>query len=313
MKHQHKHDHSHDKNDHHHHHHHTPANFNFAFAIAVILNLAFTLIETGYGLYAHSMGLLADAAHNFGDVLSLLMTWAANILLMRAATEKYSYGYKKTTILSALANALILVFISGIILYESFNKLFHPVSVHEMIIIVVALIGIAINGSTALLFLKGSEEDINIKSAFLHLAYDALISVGVVLAGVIILFTNWLWLDPLAGIIIVLVILLGTSGLLRDSVNLILGAVPRGVNQQGVRNYLSQLPGVVAIHDLHIWGLSTRENALTAHLIMPDKHFTDEDYQEINHILAHDFKIQHVTLQIEKGNSENPCGQAVTC
>ncbi len=312
--HNHEHDHhSHDAHDHSHGHAHAPTNFNFTFAVATILNLAFCLTETVYGVFAHSMGLLADAAHNFGDVLGLLMAWGANILLSRAATETYSYGYKKTTILSALANALILVFVSAIIIYESINKLMHPVAVKEIYIIIVALIGIGINGGTALLFIKGSEDDINIKGAFLHLAYDALISFGVVIAGIIILFTHWSWLDPVVGVIIVVVILGGTMGLLRDSVNLILGAVPRGIDQKAVRDYLSGLAGVKEIHDLHIWGLSTKENALTAHIIMPEKTFTDQEYQEINHELLHRFKINHVTLQIEKGESENPCSQAVTC
>jgi cobalt-zinc-cadmium efflux system protein len=305
----HDHDHSHG----HGHHHPQPTQFNLAFALATLLNLAFTIVEATYALHAHSMGLLADAGHNLGDVLGLLMAWGAMTLLSRRATEKYSYGYKKTTILSALANALLLVFTSAIIIYESINKLIHPTAISETTVMIVALIGILINGSTALLFMRGTETDLNIKATFLHLAYDALISAGVVVAAVIIYYTGWVRLDPLVGIIIVLIILSSTWRLLLHSVDLILGAVPHGINLPAVRDYLSNLEGVTAVHDLHIWGLSTQENALTAHLIMPHHTLADADYQKINHVLKHDFKIEHVTLQIEKGSAENPCGQAVTC
>lgn len=310
----HEHHHNHDHHGHGHHHHHPqPAQFNTVFAIAILLNFAFTVIEASYAIFAHSMGLLADAGHNLSDVCGLLMAWGATVLLTRRASEKYSYGYKKTTILSALANALLLVFSSAIIIYESINKLIHPVVINENIVIIVALIGILVNGSTALLFMRGAEKDLNIKAAFLHLAYDALISVAVVIAAVIIHFTGWVRLDPIVGIGIVIIILSGTFSLLRRSVDLLLGAVPHGINHKAVRHYLSNLEGVTAVHDLHIWGLSTQENALTAHLIMPNHTLSDEDYQKINHVLEHDFNINHVTLQIEKGSAENPCGQAVVC
>jgi cobalt-zinc-cadmium efflux system protein len=292
---------------------HAPQTFNVAFAVAGGLNLLFTIVEAVYAVIAHSMGLLADAGHNLGDVLGIAMAWGSMLLLKRAATARYSYGYKKTTILSALANALLLVFTSAIILYESINKLLHPVMIQEIVVIIVALVGIGVNGGTALLFMRGRDKDLNIKSTFLHLAYDALISLGVVIAATIIYFTKWVWLDPLVGIAIVLMILSGTWSVLRSSVDLILGAVPHGIDQQAVRQYLSQLAGVQAVHDLHIWGLSTQETALTAHLVVPGKMFTDADYVEINHILLHDFKINHVTIQIETGSATNPCGQAVTC
>jgi len=304
------HSHSH---DHHNHHHHTPATFNKAFALAVGLNLLFTIVEAGYAFAAHSMSLLADAGHNLADVGGLLMAWAASWLLGRAATEKYSYGYKKLTILAALANALLLVFASTLIVYESINKLLYPVAINETIIVVVAFVGILVNGGTALLFLQGKERDLNIKAAYWHLAADALISVSVVVAGILIFFTKWLWLDPITGLLIVIIILKGSWSLLRSSVDLILGAVPHGTNQQHVREYLLKIPGVTAIHDLHIWALSTQENALTAHLVMPEVTLTDEDYTRINHILQHDFNINHVTLQVEKGHVDNPCGQAEIC
>lgn len=306
MAHQHSHDHSHD-------HSHAPANFNTAFFLAVVLNFAFTVVEASYAYIARSTSLLADAGHNLGDVCGLLMAWAASWFMNRAATEKYSYGYKKMTLLAALANALLLVFACTIILYESIDKLIHPVMVSEIVVIVVALIGMAINGSTALMFLRGRESDLNIKAAYLHLAADALISVSVAVTGTIIFFTKWWWLDPVIGILIVLIILHGTWGLLRASVDLILGAVPHGVDHQAVRAYLTKLPGVHEIHDMHIWALSTQENALTAHLVMPENTLSDADFTEINHILEHDFKINHVTLQVEKGQVENPCGQAEVC
>lgn len=328
--HDHKHDHKHAKHDEQHHHDqnkqshhchdhgamghsHAPTTFNTAFALATLLNLAFTLAEAGYAFFAHSMSLLADAAHNLGDVCGLLMAWGATALLRRRATQKYSYGYKKTTILSALANALLLVFTCAIIIYESINKLIHPVAIHETVVMIVAFIGILINGSTALLFLRGRETDLNIKGAYLHLISDALISIGVVAAAAIIYFTQWIILDPIVGIVIVALVLFTTWNLLRASIDLILGAVPYNVNAQAVLDYLNGINGVTAVHDLHIWGLSTQENALTAHLVMPEVVLSDADYEHINHILRHDFKINHVTLQVERGNSANPCGQAVIC
>lgn len=308
----HEHCHSHHSGSHHGH-HHTPVNFNLAFFLAVVLNLAFTIIEIIYSYAAQSTSLLADAGHNLGDVFGLLMAWWASLLLHRAATEKYSYGYKKMTLLAALANALLLVFASAVIIFESINKLLYPVAVNEIVVIIVALIGIGINGSTALMFLRGRDHDLNIKAAYLHLAADALISISVAVTATIILFTKWFWLDPVVGILIVLVILRSSWGLLRGSVDLLLGAVPHGVNHQEVREYLSKLNGVQAVHDMHIWALSTQEIALTAHLVMPDKILSDEDYTEINHILEHKFKINHVTLQVERGEMENPCGQAEVC
>lgn len=311
----HKHDHNHAGHSHAHGHaghSHAPQSFNLAFALAAGLNLLFTIFETIYAFAAHSTGLLADAGHNLGDVLGIAMSWGSMLLLSRAATEKYSYGYKKTTILSALANALILVFTSGIIIYEAVWKWIHPVPISEVTVMIVAFVGILINGSTSLLFMRGSD-DLNIRSTFLHLAFDALISFGVVIAAIIIYFTQWLWLDPLVGIAIVIIILSSTWNLLRHSIDLILGAVPYGIDYQAVRDYLQQLPGVEAVHDLHIWGLSTQESALTAHLVMPERVLSDEDYAEINHNLEHHFKISHVTIQVEKGHATDPCGQAVTC
>lgn len=313
MGHHHHHVHAHGHDHEHGHQHHAITHFDKAFAIAVVLNFGFTVIEAIYALMANSMGLLADAAHNFGDVLGLLMAWGASWMLRRSSTERYSYGYKKLTILAALGNALLLILASALIIYEAIAKLLHPGDVQEIIVIIVALVGILINGGTALMFMKGSESDLNIKAAYLHLAYDALISVGVVLSGVIIFYTGWVLLDPIVGMLIVAAILVGTWSLLRNSVDLILGAVPHNVNQQGVREYLEKIPNVVAVHDLHIWGLSTQENALTAHLVMPNGALLDADFERINHDLLHHYKIGHVTLQVEKGDVENPCGQVGVC
>lgn len=311
--------HAHDDRRHHHHHHghqhhrHRPVAFNKAFAISVTLHILFTTAEAFYAFMANSMSLLADAGHNLGDVVGLLMAWGASWLMSRPTTERYSYGYKRTTILAALSNALILVFTSALIAYEAIDKLLHPESINEHVVIWVALIGTLVNSGTALLFRKGQKGDLNIKGAYLHLMADAAISLGVVMTAIAILYTDWLWLDPLVGLLIVVAILAGTWELLRDSVNLFLDAVPHHINHRGVVDFLKNLPGVHAVHDLHIWGLSTQEVALTAHLIMPDRHLTDEEYQMINEKLKAEFHIDHVTLQVEISQSDNPCGQVLRC
>lgn len=307
MNHTHSHDHS------HHNHSHAPQSFNLAFAIAITLNLAFTALEVIYGIRANSVGLLGDAAHNFGDSFGLLLAWGANWLLTKPASLRYSYGYRRMSILAAIINALILTASSALIAFESISKLLYGTQVNELVIILVAFIGIFINGSTAFLFLKGSHEDLNLKGAFLHLIYDALLSAGVVVAGIVIYYTGYMWVDPLAGLLIVAIILWGTWGLLRDSVNLILDAVPRHINQQEVSEYLQTLPNVVAIHDLHIWGLSTREVALSAHLVIPQDHVAHFDYKTINEVLKDSFKIHHATIQVEIENSNFICLRSEQC
>ncbi len=297
-----------------HHHHHHPQTYNKAFAIAVIINLAFVVVEGGFGWMANSMSLMADAVHNLSDVLGLGLAWLANWLLTRKAREHFSYGYKRTTILATLTNALLLICSSLFIAFESINKLFHPQPLHEQTMIWVALLGIFVNGGTALLFLRDRHKDLNIKGAFLHLAYDALISLGVVIAGILILLGGWTWLDPAAGIMIVIVIFIGTWGLLRDSINLLLDAVPQNIDINAVRQYLCKLPGVAGVHDLHIWGLSTAECALTAHLVMPESPLSDHDFATINADLQHQFNIHHVTLQVERGEPDaDPCGRTEIC
>ena len=298
---------------HSHEHHHLPQRLNAFFAIAVFLNLGFTVIEAFYAFMANSMSLLADAGHNLGDVVGLAMAGAANWLLTRPSSDRYSYGFKRTSILAALINALILVGTSVLIAYESINKLLHPQVVQEQIVIIIALIGILVNGGTALLFIKGGEEDLNVKGAFLHLAADAVISIGVVIAGIIMLFFPWQWVDPLAGLMIVVLILMSTWSLLRDSVNLILDAVPATIDHGAVEQYLLGITGVEAIHDLHIWGLSTKEAALTVHLIVPTMTFEDSHLNTISTTLRHDFSINHATIQVEKSHEDYPCGLENSC
>jgi cobalt-zinc-cadmium efflux system protein len=311
--HQHSHAHDHSGAGHHHHAHPAPQSFNLAFAIAVSLNLGFTLIEVIYALAANSMSLLADAVHNFGDVFGLVLAWGANWLLTLPARKRYSYGFKRTTILAAVVNAVILIASTGVIAYESIYKFLHISPVDEKVVIIVALVGILVNGGTALLFMKGAEEDLNIKGAFIHLCADALVAIGVVIAAVIIKYTQLQWIDPLVGLLIVVSILWSTWGLLRDSFRLMLDGVPRYIDYQGVNKFLAELPGVKELHDVHIWGLSTKEVALTAHIVMATNHPANVDYKYINSVLKEKFKINHATIQVEMENSEFLCLRSQTC
>lgn len=312
--HSHSHSHSHQHGDSHgHSHHHAPQSLNAAFAIAISATLVYTGAEVIYALIAHSMSLLADAAHNLGDVLGLVLAWGANWLLSFPARKRYSYGFKRSTIIAALINAFILVATSALIAYESIDKLFHLKGVNEDIVIVVGIIGIFVNGGSSLLFMRGAHDDINIKGAFLHLLADALILAGVVVSALVIKYTGLVWIDPVLGLIIVGIVLWGTWGLLRNSLNLILDAVPHYVDHHGVKDYLQQISGVTAIHDLHIWGLSTKEVALTVHLIMPNGTLSDADHKRINHDLHEQFKVDHVTIQVEAGSEEDPCIRTETC
>ena len=291
--------HSHSHDDIGHGHSHAPADFGRAFAIGVLLNSAFVLIEAGFGLWSGSMALLADAGHNLSDVLSLLIAWGASWATARPATARYTYGYKASSILAALANAALLLVALGAILFEAVDRFFHTPDVEGWTMIAVAGVGIVINTATAMLFARGRKHDINIRGAFLHMAADALVSLGVVIAGVLILTTGAMWLDPLTSLIIVIVIAVGTWGLLRDSVKMGLLAVPDHVDDAEVRNYLESLPGVIAVHDLHIWPMSTTETALTAHLVMPGGYPGDRLLKEAADELEHHHRIGHVTLQVE--------------
>ena len=296
------HDHGHDCQDSHgkgQAHVHAPANFGTAFAVGIALNSAFVVIEAGYGIASNSMALLADAGHNLSDVLGLLLAWGASVLVKRPPTKRYTYGLLGSSILAALFNAVFLLLAVGAIGWEAIQRFSVPEPVAGKTVMIVAAIGIAINGLTAWLFASGAKDDINIRGAFLHMAADAMVSAGVVLAGLVILYTGWLWLDPLVSLVIVAVIVWGTWSLLRDSLAMSLNAVPPGVDAAAVQGYLERLPGVSALHDLHIWSMSTTEIALTAHLVMPKGHPGDDFLIELGHELEHRFRIAHPTVQIE--------------
>jgi cobalt-zinc-cadmium efflux system protein len=281
-----------------------------AFAIGVGLNSVFVLIEAGFGIWSGSMALVADAGHNLSDVLSLLIAWGAAYISTLPAKGRFTYGFKASTILAALANAALLLVALGAILVETLTRLLDPAPVEGWTMIVVAGVGILVNGGTALLFAGGRKHDINIRGAFMHMAADALVSVGVVAAGAVILLTGALWVDPVTSLIIVGVIGWGTWGLLKDSVKLSLLAVPEAIDQTAVRTYLAGLPGVTTVHDLHIWPMSTTETALTAHLVMPGGHSSDAFLRDLAHELEHRFGIGHTTVQVETGEDEScvDCG-----
>jgi cobalt-zinc-cadmium efflux system protein len=290
-----------------HEHKHGTAHYSRAFAVGVVLNLGFVVVEFIYGQLAHSLALVADAGHNLSDVLALLLVWGAMVLAQRRPTPGRTYGLRRSSILAALVNAVILLIAVGAIAWEAVRRFRAPTFVAEQTVIWVAMIGIVINAGTALLFLSGRKGDVNIRGAFLHMAADAGVSLGVVLAGVAILATGWWWLDPVVSVVIVVVILVGTWDLLRDSVNLALDAVPEGVDLHGVRQYLARLPKVVDVHDLHIWGMSTTETALTAHLVLTEAVCDDAFLARIEGELHTLFGIEHTTIQVEAGNPAYPC------
>ncbi len=283
-------------------HSHAPADFGRAFAIGIVLNTGFVIVEATYGFLSGSMALVADAGHNLSDVLALMLAWGASIAAKRAPTQRFTYGYKSSTILAALANAALLIFAIGAIAFETLHRFADPAPVEGMTVIIVAGIGIAINAGTALLFMRGQAHDLNIRGAYLHMAADALVSLGVVLAGIAILLTGAAWIDPAVSLAIVAVIGWSTWGLLKDSVRMGLLAVPENVSETGVRDYLTGLPGVTAVHDLHIWPMSTTETALTAHLVMPRGHDGDGFLHDIGRELAAHHHIGHATIQVERGD-----------
>jgi cobalt-zinc-cadmium efflux system protein len=280
-------------------HDHAPRDFGRAFAVGVALNTAFVVVEATYGLISGSMALVADAGHNLSDVLGLLMAWAASIAARRPASARFTWGLKSSTILAALANGMLLLVALGAILFETVHRLIWPVEPDGMTMVWVAAVGIAINTATALMFMAGRKHDLNVRGAFLHMAADALVSAGVVVAGVVVLATGWVLVDPLVSLIIVAVIGWGTWGLLRDSVKLGLNAVPEGIDEGAVRSLLCDLPGVAGVHDLHIWPMSTTETALIAHLTMPGGHPGDGFLHHAAEELEHRFGIGHATLQVE--------------
>ncbi|WP_328186688.1 cation diffusion facilitator family transporter [Marinobacter sp. OP 3.4] len=295
------HDHSHG----HDHSHHFDTH-NRSFAIAVLLNILFVVIEAVYGVISGSLALLADAGHNLSDVMGLIMAWAASWLASKAATYAKTYGLKKTTILAALFNALILIAAVGGITWEAIQRLTDPADVAGLTVVIVAGIGVLINGATMMLFLKGQKGDINIRGAFLHMAADTAVSVGVVISGTILMFTSLTWIDPIVSLVIAVVIFVGTWQLLKDSVNLAVDAVPKGIDPSAVHERLESLPGVQSAHHLHIWALSTTENALTVHLVKPDPESDDQVISEATEMLNEHFGIQHTTIQWERGDDQCP-------
>lgn len=282
-----------------HSHDHGPASYDRAFAVGVALNTVFVALEGGAGLWYGSMALVADAGHNLSDVLSLLIAWGASAASRRPPSERFTYGLKASSILAALANAALLLVAIGAITIETVRRLFDPAPVEPGVVMIVAGIGIVINTATALMFMRGRKDDLNIRGAYLYMAADAAVSAGVVVAGLLIALTGWLWIDPLAGLLIVAVIAVGTWGLLKDSVKMSLLAVPDTIDMRTLRDALMQQRGVAAVHDLHVWPMSTTETALTAHLVMPGGHPGDAFLHDLAHRLEHDFGIHHSTLQVE--------------
>jgi cobalt-zinc-cadmium efflux system protein len=298
-----------DSHTHNHAHHHHPHadRLGRAFALGIALNFAFVAIEVVCGLMANSLALVADAAHNFSDVIGLVLAWGASTLARRPPSARFTYGLRGSTILAALANSMLLLVVTGGIAWEAMLRVNSPAMVNDQLMIVVAIAGIFINGGTALLFMADRKTDLNVRGAYLHMAADAGVSLGVAVAGAGILLTHWEWLDPVASLLIVAVVFAGTWGLLRDSVKLALHAAPQNVNPAEVRRYLTELPGVAEVHDLHIWAMSTTETALTAHLVMPGGHPGDEFFAAVVHHVEHAFHIGHATIQIELGGAANPC------
>jgi cobalt-zinc-cadmium efflux system protein len=307
--------HDHPEHDHHGHeygghshgvgHVHTPASFGRAFAVGIALNAGFVALEAAFGVIGHSVALLADAGHNLSDVLGLVVGWTASILVKRAPTARFTYGLAGSSILAALFNAVFLLVVIGGLSWEAIGRLFHPEPVAGGTVMAVAAIGIVINAISAWLFASGRKDDINIRGAFTHMAADALVSLGVVVAGLVILMTGWLWLDPVVSLFINAVIVFGTWSLLRDSTAMSLNAVPPSIDVGKVSAFLAGRPGVSTIHDLHIWGMSTTETALTAHLVMPGGHPGDAFLMELCEALRTRHRIGHATLQVETdpGNS----------
>lgn len=306
------HNHAHHSHDHHHGHahghghSHAPADFGRAFAIGITLNVLFVIVEAGAGFVTGSMALLADAGHNLSDVFGLLVAWGGATLAKKPPSKRFTYGLRGSTILAAMLNALFLLVAIGAIALEAVQRFAHPQPVQGGTVIIVALIGIVINAGTAMLFMRGRDHDLNIRGAYLHMAADAGVSAGVVIAGLLILLTGALWIDPLVSLLIACVIFWSTWGLLNDSVAMSLAGVPNNIDRDKVEIELLISPGVTRVHDLHIWPMSTTEVALTAHLVIPSGHPGDAFLEDIRKRLEANFRIHHVTLQVETG-AEAPC------
>jgi len=292
-------------------HDHAPANFNRAFAIGIVLNIVFVAIEAFYGWRVNSLALLADAGHNLSDVAGLVLAWGGALAVKLRPNARHTYGWKRGTILAAFANALLLLVAMGGLAWEAIGRLLSgDVSLQEqgVTIMAVAGIGIVINTATALLFIRGRESDLNIRGAFMHMAGDALVSAGVVVAGALTLWMGWTWLDPVVSLAIAAVILLGTWGLFKQSLHLLFDGVPDSVDPQAVHDCLAALPGVRQVHDLHIWAMGTSHIALTAQLVMPDGHSGDAFLKDATELLHDRFEITHVTLQVVTAAFTESCG-----
>jgi cobalt-zinc-cadmium efflux system protein len=290
-----------------HSHHHGPATFSRAFAFGIALNTGFVAVEAFYGWRADSLALVADAGHNLADVAGLLLAWVATLAAGRQPDHRHTYGWQRASILAAFANAVLLLVAMGSLLWEAFHRLQSPPAADGMTIVVIAAIGVVVNGVTAALFMSGRKSDMNIRGAFLHMAADALVSLGVVAAGTMYLLTGWTWLDPATSIAIALVIIAGTWGLFRGSLHLLFDGVPESVVLAEVDELLRALPGVEDVHDLHVWAMSTTGIALTAHLVMPDGHPGDAFLERIAHELHQQFHITHPTIQIELDGLDHGC------
>ncbi|WP_174364539.1 cation diffusion facilitator family transporter [uncultured Caballeronia sp.] len=299
--------HGHDHKGGHHHHHAPQAGQGRTFAIAVALNVVIVIVQAVYGFIAHSTALLADAGHNLSDVLGLLLAWGAVWLGTRKPSERYTFGLGSSSILASLANAALLLFACGAIVLEAVQRLLNPAPVAGLDVFIVATIGLVVNGFSAWLFMRGSKEDLNIRGAFLHMAGDAGISAAVAVSGLVILYTGASWVDPVMSIVVVAVIVAGTWGLGRDAMRLAMAAVPPGVDKPRIEKYLSDLPGVTDVHDLHVWALSTTENAMTAHIVMPAGHPGDVFVDAIVGTLRRDYAMHHATLQVEMGTTVHSC------
>lgn len=298
------HNHSHSDN---HSHAHASASYSTAFIMGLILNIAFVIIELWYGYRAQSLALTSDAVHNLTDVFGLLIAWAGIWFTTRSPSKKHTYGFGRGSILTSLINSVLIFVAAGGIFVEALHRFKAPASVMGSTVMWVAVVGILINGVTALLFMQGRKKDINIRGAFVHMAVDAGVSLGVVVAGFLITFTSFVWIDPVVSIIIAAIIIFSTWSLMRESLNLSLDAVPESINRDEVKKYLESLTGVVAVHDLHIWAISTKETGLTAHLIHSDTSITDAVIESATNELHERFHIGHTTLQVEMDKSGRLC------
>ncbi len=294
----------------HSHNHQSPKNYNAIFAIGIALNIVFIIYEAIFGIISNSLALIADAGHNLGDVLILLLAWGAMYLAQRKPTPTMTYGLRRGTILAALISALLLLMTMGVVAWEAIGRFYSVSQVDFITIIHVAGLGVVINLITALLFMSNKDQDLNIKAAFLHMAADAGVSLGVVVVGIIIMFTGFFWLDPAISLLIVVVIILSTWGLLQDSFNLAMDGVPKGIDPDVVKNFILAQDGVKEIHDLHIWGMSTTQVALTAHIVRDTSYIDDNFLHKLSTDLQNHFGIVHPTIQIEAGTDAYICNQA---